>query len=821
MGVDSPMSHRSNKTIAFALILFFTIILSSLVFSSGIPAGLNNGLVSYYRLNEISGSATVADSNLAGTSLNSSSGGQLGVPGIIKTGMNFETNNAFRTSTTGAPAGRWLYMLDNGANFTYTIWFKTSQAGAVDHWLFSKYDGGTDCGMWIYVDGGAIGKIRITRATDNLNYTRHTTNNTFNDGAWHFLLITSTNGSISIYVDDTNQAVTVTGVGAYTGCATNSDVIIGNNQNLNSSFDGNVDEWGFWQRDLNTQERSTLYAGGIAKTWPFFDYNISFNVYKTGTTTHLAGINVDCNDPIIDVNGVNSKFDLNIYEGSYTCDFNRSGYDGNVVSVFADSNKTINVELLEATPVKHKIDFNVMQMGTSTHLNNITMDCNDNIYDSSGNNSPYDVNMAAGSYLCSFSKSTYDTNSNWAILADSNKTIRIDLNVSSPPITTISVNYNGVVSSRDINITCTDAISGCKKNYWTINGGATQASASNPAGFVQTGIGTYSIQYWSEDNTDVNSSAQSYTLQIFGNAKIRVRDENSMGDLNSISLTSYDGNTYTINTLLNVDLNNASATSQQYTFSFSKAGYGSRTYSLDMNRFSSFDLNILLLPTSLTNNIKYKFYAPDETTILSNQYVELKHWLKDGNTCGRIKTNALGEATFNMNMRDANYHFYINNGTYDYNSFVLSVLKPRDEADGTIIDANWNILASGVGASVDTNISAASKALYVYPNTVATYILTISSENLDPVYLSRKYEVSYVGNPSSASLQPYLITSDSGTAIKLITQQDNGLTITAYPSINIKIYKNLPAGRTLVEETVTDTKGEALVTLVAADTYEF
>ncbi|MEO5350111.1 MAG: LamG domain-containing protein [Magnetococcus sp. YQC-3] len=821
MGVDSPMSHRSNKTMAFALILFFTIILGI-----NVNASITTNLISYYAFEDTNvGTGATIDSNILGENLNSTNN-DVNQSGIIS------YSNGFRaaTSRTISPTStRYGDLTKANANFSISAWFKKSGENSVTRYLIDKYDTGANNGFYLAFPQ-EYGKIEFYQRAVGGEYRKYRTTSDFNDGAWHFIEVVSTASSITIYIDDINQPIVLTSSGGvYSNCDNGESLIIGNlfSGGYANNFDGNIDEVGLWAKDLNAEERNILWNSGLGNTYPFttplvIKYTLIFNVRDANTATHLNNVTVDCNVNAYDSTGNVSPFSEEIAEGSYSCIFSKTGYDSNTISFISDSNKTINVYLKDNNSPSTTISG--CTSGWHTTNKTITLNCID--LGSGCLAKRYSLNSAAwvnyvNPFIVTDGNNKIDYNSiDYAGNVESTKTSYCAVDTTAPA-SSIAVYYNGVINSRDLNITCVDAVSGCKKNYWTINGGATQSSTSNPAGFVQSGIGGYTIQYWSENNADLNSVTQSYTLNISGTATIRVRDENSMGDLNSVSLTSYDGNTYTINTLLNVDLNNASATSQQYTFSFSKAGYGSRTYSLDMNRFSSFDLNILLLPTSLTNNIKYKFYAPDETTILSNQYVELKHWLKDGNTCGRIKTNALGEATFNMNMRDANYHFYINNGTYDYNSFVLSVLKPRDEADGTIIDANWNILASGVGASVDTNISATSKALYVYPNTVATYILTISSENLDPVYLSRKYEVSYVGNPSSASLQPYLITSDSGTAIKLITQQDNGLTITAYPSINIKIYKNLPAGRTLVEETVTDTKGEALVTLVAADTYEF
>ena len=64
-------------------------------------------------------------------------------------------------------------------------------------------------------------------------------------------------------------------------------------------------------------------------------------------------------------------------------------------------------------------------------------------------------------------------------------------------------------------------------------------------------------------------------------------------------------------------------TSQEYTFTFSKTGYGTRTYVKTLTQYSELDVNFALLSTTLSDDIPFKIYQTDETTIYTNTIIEL------------------------------------------------------------------------------------------------------------------------------------------------------------------------------------------------------
>ena len=80
------------------------------------------------------------------------------------------------------------------------------------------------------------------------------------------------------------------------------------------------------------------------------------------------------------------------------------------------------------------------------------------------------------------------------------------------------------------------------------------------------------------------------------------------------------------------------------------------------------------------NNIKFKFYGSDETTVLTDANVTIVN-LTSGRTVYRQQlTDSDGEITFFLNPNDANYQMTIqdNTGTFVYTSGILRILVPKN-----------------------------------------------------------------------------------------------------------------------------------------------
>jgi len=324
-------------------------------------------------------------------------------------------------------------------------------------------------------------------------------------------------------------------------------------------------------------------------------------------------------------------------------------------------------------------------------------------------------------------------------------------------------------------------------------------------------------------NYDFNSNC-TYTAST-NLGRFNFYDESTGGILTDVSI-DYNGTPQTISgSTYDLNLLNLSSTTTNYVFTISKTGYGTRYYQTDLNQTTTFNKNFDLLPDLNGSIIAFRFFEPDQTTKISNQYIEVLDYIT-GHTLGKLKTTTDGDINFFLNLNDANIHFLINEGQYDYNAVILTVKRPKDEDTGIDINATWNVIVSGLSSQSVLSTNDASKVFALYSNTIETYRIQIDSNGTTPItpftYTSRSYLLNFYGNPLTATLQPYLLPTNEVVLTKLNTLQQTSLGITSLPGIVIKIYKSIPGqGVQLIQQVQTDGKGQAAVTLKTGDAYTF
>lgn len=354
---------------------------------------------------------------------------------------------------------------------------------------------------------------------------------------------------------------------------------------------------------------------------------------------------------------------------------------------------------------------------------------------------------------------------------------------------------------------------------------------SNNYNFLYSGAGTHTIEYFSTDNADNNETIKTSTFTTYGKIRFNIYDENTGTTLTGANI-DYNGTPQTLNSYY-YDHNLQGITTGNYTFTFTKTGYGTRYYQVDLNQYSDFNKSIQLLSSSLGENINFRFFAPDQTTKINQQYIEVLDYNSTvfGYSLGRLKTNTTGDINFFLNLNDANIHFLLNNGvscdggtttTCDYNTVILTVNKPKDEDTGIDINAAWSVSISGLASQSILNTTAATKTFALYSNTVDTYRLQVDSNSTSPVYTSRAFLLNYYGNPLTDTLQPYLLQTTYAVLTKIQTLQQDILGVTSLPGIVVKVYKNIPGqGNQLIQQIQTDGKGQGAVYLKSGDAYTF
>jgi hypothetical protein len=171
----------------------------------------------------------------------------------------------------------------------------------------------------------------------------------------------------------------------------------------------------------------------------------------------------------------------------------------------------------DSTVTYYNITFNVKGKNSGLNLTNFNMDCNDNTYD--GNfNSPKTHSIEQGNYSCTFSRTSHDSNSNFLIQADANKSYTIYLNDPdlTPPIISVTATQRTNYTDANIVFTCTDDNSGCNKIYYQVDSNGWQINSISTGNFqtLYASSGNHTIYYIASDNADNNSLQQTSTYYV-------------------------------------------------------------------------------------------------------------------------------------------------------------------------------------------------------------------------------------------------------------------------------------------------------------------
>lgn len=320
--------------------------------------------------------------------------------------------------------------------------------------------------------------------------------------------------------------------------------------------------------------------------------------------------------------------------------------------------------------------------------------------------------------------------------------------------------------------------------------------------------------------TDVNASAE-LDVAIAGAMNFQIWDENLGVTIPGATLT-FNGTEYTAGADGNISIPLSGISNGDYTLTLDhNSDYTSRTFVYDLNQLSSIDQNLMLLQTKHGLALDFLFYAPDESTVLSNAYIDFNRSDKvnDG-LASKIKTNSSGEATVFLNA-DSNYLLYVESsgGTiYYYYPTQVTVYPPKKESDGsTITPINFDVSVAGL-AQQSFYDQGASVTFSIFSNTSSYYDVTVDVNQSE--YFERKYNIRTYGNPLTYTLQPYLTDATDGTSIKLTTRRK--VDLSSIGGVRVIIYKYISGeGRALIEDVVTDDKGEAYTSGIVNSSYEY
>ena len=398
---------------------------------------------------------------------------------------------------------------------------------------------------------------------------------------------------------------------------------------------------------------------------------------------------------------------------------------------------------------------------------------------------------------------------------DGNLTIDFNVFNSGNLTMTADINYHtsnsqgvGTVLVNDLNLSslvCTNA------QEWSVD----DANCSWDFNISSVSDGNYFVLLEITDGTNsiFKSTTKSFEIES-QSATVTIRDENFGYPLVSTTV-AFNGVDYTPNAIGKLSLP-ISGLSGRYTIEVEEDNnYPTRYFTLDLNSsIVSLDLNLYMLQDNNGQNISFKFYDIDQTTVLQNYKVYALH---DGNFAGIRYMNANGETSFFLDPDD-NYVFDIVKSESEitrYHPTELTINIPKDEA--TLANISPFNVDGGLLSDVTWTAQTAAIKTSILSNTTNFYKFDV---NGGVSYYPRDYLISVKGNPATHSLQPYLTKkADSINYTFYVLNRNTGAGIE-----NVRMVIKLPiagVGLVTVVELITDSAGIAQFPLIIGETYTF
>lgn len=153
------------------------------------------------------------------------------------------------------------------------------------------------------------------------------------------------------------------------------------------------------------------------------------------------------------------------------------------------------------------------------------------------------------------------------------------------------------------------------------------------------------------------------------------------------------------------------------------------------------------------------------------------------------------------------------------NDVNLVVLIPINEETGAVIDTFESAFIVRINAN---------DVLTVFNNQLDTngFLITMTSDtilveidtNTPALFDSRVYSFSFTEAIETETLQPFLspVSASILTTVKVLEFEN----LNPIPDVQLRVFKVLAEGRTLIHDSITDGKGESTIPFIVADLYE-
>lgn len=237
-----------------------SLLINPFVFATPAGSSLLDGLVAYWKLDEASGTRndSVGSNHLTDNNTVTQAVGKIGNAAQF-TATNLESlsiadNADLSTGDIDFGFATWVY-LDSKGTSRY-IATKGEGNGTNDEFLFGYSSGADRFFLGVYNGVGGAGEA-LANALGSPSLATY-----YLIKAWH----DSVANTVNIQVNNgTVDSVSYSGGGQ----DTTNPFTLGGTSAFGASWDGRIDEFGFWKRVWTFDERATLWNGGVGLTHPF------------------------------------------------------------------------------------------------------------------------------------------------------------------------------------------------------------------------------------------------------------------------------------------------------------------------------------------------------------------------------------------------------------------------------------------------------------------------------------------------------------------------------------------------------------------------
>ena len=234
-----------------------------------------------------SAAATFTPSEHFNTVLYTGTGASQRIGGYINRGAVFNGSSSYIDLGNNSS--------NNGSLISVSCWFRTTSTSAAQIWN----NGGNDSsstGLALKTLASGVLYFQANTGGTSVNDTGTTT---INDGDWHHVVVNYDNGDFNVYLDGSSTAELTGTSSAFTTTA-NQNFLIGRLSRVATDyFNGVIDQFRIFNRELTTSEVTTLYgethsSTTISTTDIFSDnsgvalYQLDGNANATGSVPEIA-----------------------------------------------------------------------------------------------------------------------------------------------------------------------------------------------------------------------------------------------------------------------------------------------------------------------------------------------------------------------------------------------------------------------------------------------------------------------------------------------------------------------------------------------------